>query len=350
MVQQSDGSLALTDPDGTHVTTLNALGVVGQSVSASPDDRYLSDGNGQVLAVRSGQRVIAYPSSVPLGSSNGAAWPDSFADHDHDLVMLEDYGAVHAETSSYSVQNPVWAASLSSGIQDSLGNADAVAGDPQAPGAFVSSAGSPVASGTPVQVTPDADVELRDAGHPPVVLATAAAINSDLGVVDQAVQLVPVPDGAGDKIAVVVRPVSGSGLGGIVVLDRAGQMLAATPPGPTFVPGLPAWSPDGKSLAYVAFGQGGGLEASLFIWHVGSQPRFIAIPKGASPQAKAAGGRVLVVPSWCIWSPDGKSVLCSTDPQAGQRSWAVTTITAREMTALPGPGFPVAWLPGGVGR
>lgn len=348
LVREPDGTLAFADPDGTHVTALNALGVVGQSVSASPDDRYLSEGNGQAIAVGSGPTLTAYRSNVPLASSNGSAWPDSFADHDKDLIMLLNYGEGNGE-STYSVQTPVWTATLSSGVQASLGNADAAAGDPQTAGAFVSDAGSPVASASTSQISPDTDVELRVANQPPAVLATAAAINSDLGIVDQPVQLVPVPDPAGDKVAIVVRPVSGSPLGGIVVLTRTGRMLAATPPGATYIAGQPAWSPDGRSLAYANLANAGFTGGNeLFIWHMGGQPRPIAIPKAAASQGTApGGGETLAVPDWCVWSPGGTSVLCSDASQGSQGTWVVASTTARRMTAVHSPGFPVAWLPAG---
>jgi WD40-like Beta Propeller Repeat len=349
VVQKLDGTLALADPDGTHLSSLKAVGVVGQSVSASLDNRYLSEGNGEVITVGTGPQLAQDRSNVPLASNNGATWPDAFADHDRALIMVLDYGAPHA-ISTYSDQVPVWTASLSSGAEVSLGTADAAAGDPQTPGAFVAPAAPPVATSTPTQTNPDTDIELRVGGQPALVLATAAAINADLGMVNQPVQLVPVPDPAGDKVAVVVRPVSGDTSGGIVVLTRAGHMLAVTPPGPTYIVGSPAWSPDGSTLAYGAYSpeDGSSLGASLFLWHIGGKPRSITIPAAAKSGFKASGGAVTALPVWCVWSPDGTSVLCSSDEQ-GRGSWLVAGTTTAKMTAVPGAGWPVAWLPGGAG-
>src|ERR1022692_883217 len=79
------GSLVLTDPGGTHVTTVRALGVVGQVVTASPDGRYLSLGNGQVAVVRTGPVLAAYPTKMSVSWEKIPAGPDSFADHERQL-------------------------------------------------------------------------------------------------------------------------------------------------------------------------------------------------------------------------------------------------------------------------
>jgi len=327
------GYLALSDPDGTHVTRVSALGDAGQSVAAAPDDRYFSLGNGQLAVVRNGATLAAYPSKVPLSSQYAAAWPDSFADHDRDLVMLLDYGA-----SSYSAQNPVTAFSLGTGSSSSLGTADSAAGDPQSVGAFVSVAAPATASVTAAQISPDSRVELRDAGRPAVVLATAGALNRALGQrPNDPVQLVPYPDPQGDKVAVVVQPVAGSPDGsGIVVLGRAGRVLAAAAT-PFGVQGIPAWSPSGAELVYASTGNTG---AALFFWTLGRPPVARAVPPAAtfSDSSDSYG--------WCVWSPDGRSVLCASTAGADQGNWVVASSTAGITLAVRGPGLPLAWLPG----
>jgi hypothetical protein len=344
--RDANGYLALADPDGTHVTPLKILAVAG--VSASPDDRYLSDGVGLIYAVKTGPQLASYPSKIELSSSNGTAQPYPFADHDQDLVLLQNFG-----DPTSSVQNPAWVVSISTGKQVSLGVVDAAAGDPQTAGAFVSVAGPPVASSTPTQLYPDADVELREAGHPPVVLATAAAINSDLGVVDGPVQLIPVPDPAGDKIAVEIRPAAAGGFAGIVVLNRAGQMLGTTGPLPfRGITGLPAWSPSGSSLAYVSPGSavspGGQVSPVpiLHTWTIGEQPTNIAWP--SSPSVQGQAGAILTGGS-CFWSPDGTAVLCDFSAPPGKDEWAVTA-ASHPVKVVAGPALPVAWLPGKAGR
>jgi hypothetical protein len=328
------GYLALSDPDGTRVTRVSALGDPGQSVAAAPDGRYLSLGNGQLAVVRNGATLAAYPSKVPLSSQYAAAWPDSFANHDRDLIMLLDYG-----NSGYSAQNPVMAFPLATGSSSSLGTADSAAGDAQSAGAFVSVAAPATASVTATQVSPDSRIELRDAGRPAVVLATAGALDRALGQSrNNPVQLVPYPDPQGDKVAVVVQPVAGSPDGsGIVVLGRAGRVLAAAAT-PFGVQGIPAWSPTGTEIAYVSTGNTG---PALFLWTIGRPAAARAFPSAAS--AASAGGSY----SWCVWSPDGRSVLCASMVPGNRGDWVVASSSAGMMLAVRGPGLPLAWLPGG---
>jgi hypothetical protein len=325
------GYLALSDPDGTRVTKVSALGAVGQSVAAAPDNRYLSLGNGQLAVVRNGATLAAYPSKVPLSSQYAAAFPDSFADHDRDLIMLLNYGS-----GIYSVENPVTAFSLATGSSSSLGIADSAAGDPQSVGAFVSVAAQAEPSATAQQISPDSRVELRDAGRPAVLLATAGALNHALGQSrNNLVQLVPYPDRQGDKIAVVVQPIAPSPDGsGIVVLSRAGRMLAAAPT-PFGVQGIPAWSPSGAALAYASTGSAG---PAVVLWTIGQSATAITLPP--TPSASGSYG-------WCVWSPDGGSVICASTDAAAQGDWVVASGSTGVKAAVRGPGLPVAWLPGG---
>jgi hypothetical protein len=48
------GELAVANPDGSHLARAGSLGVVGNALGASPDNRYLSLVNGQVISVRRG--------------------------------------------------------------------------------------------------------------------------------------------------------------------------------------------------------------------------------------------------------------------------------------------------------
>jgi hypothetical protein len=322
VVVTSAGGLALSDPDGGHVT--RAMANVGAMVAAAPDNRALSLPNGQVIVVKRGPALALGHSSVPLSSETTTAWPDPFADHERALVMLLDFGA-QAQSSS----NPISVVSLATGRTVSLGAGDQVAGDPQAPGAFVSVAAppSPTAVTVPGSASSDSEIVLRDAGRPPVLLATAAALNSDLGYARSLpASLDPVPSPSGGEVAVAVRP-EGATVTGIVILNRAGQILgrALTPSG---TQSIPAWAPSGRSLAYLADVDGGGAP-ELRIWTIGRQVVASALP---------AGGTGYGV---CVWSPDGVSILCGAAAGGG---WAIAKAAGGRMAAVHGPGFPVAWL------
>jgi hypothetical protein len=319
------GSLVLADPGGTHVTMVRALGVVGQVVTASPDDRYLSLGNGQVAVVRTGPVLAAYPTKVPVNWEKIPAWPDSFADHERQLVMLLSYGADALAT------NPVYLTSIATGRSVSLGVGDQVAGDPQVAGVFLSVAAPPRPSAAVTHFSPDSRIELRDAGRPAVTLATAATLNHDLGQSQQlSVQLIPYPDQSGDQVAVIVQPTAGSQQAGIVVLNRAGRVLG-TVPARLGVRGTPAWAPSGGSLAYSSNGSNG---PALRVWKIGG-------PIVTRPFPVSDGSY-----SWCIWSPDGASILCAAPGGGtGSQNWAVTGAAGGAMAGVRGPGFPVAWLP-----
>jgi len=315
------GGVVLSDPGGGHVTQVRGLGNAGDMVAVSPDDRYLSLFNGQVVIVRHGPALAAYPAKVPLSSETTTAWPDAFADHGRALIMLQDYGTVTGSSSPASV------VSLATGHPVPLGTGEHVAGDPQAPGAFVSVPAPSRPSATSAQLSPDSRIELRGARRPPAVLATAATLNRALGrPPGAAASLASFPSPSGSEVAVTVRPAAG-GAAGVVVMSRAGRVLA-TIRAPLGAQSVPVWSPSGKSLAYLGTGAGGG--AQLNIWSAGGP----AVP---SKLPYVAG-----VYSACVWSPGGTAVLCS---DAEGSRWAVTRARDGHTVAVRGTGLPVAWPP-----
>jgi WD40-like Beta Propeller Repeat len=331
LAQTSAGDLLLTDPAGAHVQKLSAIGPVGQGAAASLDGRYLSEGNGQILIVKRAATLAAYPAKIPISSVATPAWPEPFADHDRDLIILPDG---YAPQQGYSAQNPVTVVSIATGTSQSLGIADAIAADPAAAGAIVTVGAPPPASSSVDLLSPDSRVELRDAGRPPVVLATARELSRDLNMGrNTPVALEPFPDPAGDKIAVEVYPLAGTSAG-IVVLTRTGRVLGAVAT-PFGVQGNPAWSPSGTSLAYPSTGNDG---PGLFIWTGGDQ----AVERPA-PLSAASGGFF----GTCIWSPDGKSLLCETGVP-GQQQWLVMG-AAGGVVALStrAPGVPLLWMASG---
>jgi len=233
------GGLVLSEAGSGRVMRSRGLGDVGDMVAVSPGNRYLALFNGQVIMVRPGPALAPYPAKVPLSSETTVAWPGPFADHARALVMLKDYGTL---TSSDS---PVSVVSMATGRQVPLGSGDHVAGDPQAPGAFVAVPAPAAASAASAQGSPDSRVELRDAGRAPVVLATAGSLNRALGQpADTAVSLAAYPDPSGTKVAVTIRPASGGTAAEVVVLTRGRRVLSsvrALLATKDWSPALPIW-------------------------------------------------------------------------------------------------------------
>src|SRR5262249_61199146 len=91
------------------------------------------------------------------------------------LVCLADSGAPQGAS------NPMGVASVATGREVSLGAGRRVAGDPQARGVFVSVPAPPRPSAATARASPDSGIALRDAGRRPVLLASAAHLNRDLG-------------------------------------------------------------------------------------------------------------------------------------------------------------------------
>jgi hypothetical protein len=319
------GSLALANPDGSHLARPGGLGNVGDAVAASPDNRYISLLNGQVISISAGPRLASFPGKVQLSSNTTVTLPDPFADHGRAVVMLQDYG-----DPTFSSSNPISVISIATGRSVSLGTGDQVAGDPAAAGVFTTVTGPLPTGAVSLQNNPDATVVLRDAGRPPVLLATASELSHDVGLPRHlAVSLAVYPSPSGASAAVTVRPASGGSDGGIVILTRAGRMVAALLVRRGAGPDLsaPFWSPSAKSLAYLSTGRSGA--AQLSIWAAGRPIESSDLP--------ASAGRY----GSCVWAPDGTSVLCAS---AGGSEWVVARAAGGQTAVTPGPGLPVAWL------
>ncbi|HKB30049.1 MAG TPA: hypothetical protein VKD26_04360, partial [Streptosporangiaceae bacterium] len=339
MVATQEGYLALTDPDGAHYTRVTVRGLVPAGQIApilAPDGRSLTT-LGQVIAIGGGQPAAAQNTNVDLNMMSPAN-SGPFADHDRALVATDNFYGYGSATASIVVYD------LAGGGHRALGTGDNVAGDPAAAGAFVSVAGpvQPSASVANPARNPDARVELRDAGRRPVVLATARTLSRVLGLdPSAAVDLVPYPDPAGDKVAVQVELVNGGGqTGGVVVLNRSGHVLGSVPPVSGPVVGQPlAWSPTGRALAFPGPSAGVG-RPQLITWTVGAQPRSDAFP-GASLRYGP-----------CLWSPGESAILCSAFGQGGPQSerWVLASIQGGPMATVAARGTPLVWLPPAGGR
>jgi hypothetical protein len=320
------GELALANPDGSHLVRASSLGNVGDGLGASPDNRYLSLINGQVISIRRGPVLASYPAKVPLSSNTTVALPDPFADHERFVVMLTDYG-----NPTQSASNPISLISIATGRSVSLGTGDQVEGDPVARGVFAALAAPPRGSAVALQTNPDARVVLRDAGHPQAVLATAGALSHAVGLARSLpVSLAVYPAPSGTEVAVSVRPAAGGSDGGLVILSRSGRMIttlrARGGAGPAL--GVPVWSVSGRALAYLSTSTSGA--PALSVWSGGGRISVSPLPSSA--------GRY----GTCVWSPDGRSVLC---PAVSGSEWVVAPAAGGPPGVARGPGFPVAWLP-----
>jgi hypothetical protein len=217
--------------------------------------------------------------------------------------------------------------SVATGHQVSLGAGRHVAGDPQARGVFVS-VPAPVRPSTgTARATPDSGIALRDAGRRPVLVASAADLNRDLGKpANVPVSLAAYPAPSGARLAVVVQPTASGTATGIVVLSRAGRLLGTARA--SLAPrSVPVWSPSGRSLAYLTTGTRG---PGLAIRTIGGRTT-------ARPLPQVAGTY-----STCVWSPDGESVLCG---GIDGGAWAMARADSGHAVAVRGSGTPIAWLP-----
>jgi hypothetical protein len=320
------GELALADPDGSHLARASSLGKVGNALGASPDNHYLALLNGQVISVHPGPVLASYPAKVQLSSLTAVTLPDPFADHERAVVMLRDFGDPTA-----SASNPISVVSIAPGRPVSLGTGDQVEGDPVARGVFAALAAPPRGSAVALQTNPDARVVLRDAGRPQAVLATAGALSHGVGLARSLpVSLAVYPAPSGAEVAVTVRSAAGGSDGGLVILSRSGRMIttlrARGGTGPAL--GVPVWSVSGRALAYLSASTSGAPELS--VWTGGGRISTSPLPSSA--------GRY----GTCVWSPDGRSVLC---PAAGGSQWVVAPAAGGPAAVARGSGLPVAWLP-----
>ena len=78
VVVTAAGSLALAKPDGSHLARAGGIANVGDAVAASPDNRYISLLNGQVISVRPGPSLANFPGKVELSSNSHGAVAGSF--------------------------------------------------------------------------------------------------------------------------------------------------------------------------------------------------------------------------------------------------------------------------------
>jgi hypothetical protein len=325
--------LVVSRPDGTHTERFPALTQVGSDMTAAADNRYISLGDGRIVSTAGPRLAMAKTRIYPfVGGMQGVfgSWP--FSDHDRQLLAI-------ASGQDLYTDNRILEYSLATGKSRSLGIADVASGDPQTPGAFVTVGSTKDTPANAVaaqqgKFLPDSKAELRIPGKRPRLLASAATLAHDAGLpAGSKVSLGPYPSTFGDMVAFSVEGAA-TRRTGIVILSRSGTLTAALPPS-VDADGEPAWSPSGTTLAIPSSAQGG--RHVLALWTAGHPVRTEPFPAG-------------IIYRTCIWSADGKRVLCAGTPQranitAASTKWAIASVSGGPMTQVTGPGTPVAWLP-----
>lgn len=326
----------MSRPDGQLSQEFRQFGTFEQMPpDVSPDHRYLVLPSGQVLGLSpTGLRVSGLSIASVMGPDSYIQPVAPFADKDRYLVVRQSNGYPGRQPAE-----PVHLQPLGAEAPVDLGSAADAAGDPAAPGAFVTVAvTTPVASSQPIISPPDSMVERRDAGEAPVPLGTAAQLLSDVGAPSSQLSLFDVyPSPDGSQVAVTVTADSSTpSEGSLVVLDRDGHVIGDVPAGlgPSGF-SEPVWSPDGRTLAYVTYGTRG---PELSMWNVGGSTTTVSLNR-------ASGNEPV-----CLWAADGGGVLYSSRaggaPRADQfrADWTVVLRSGATVSAA-GGGYPLAWLP-----
>jgi hypothetical protein len=316
------GYLTETDLATGKVEVLRKLGLFDTTPPpvVSPDGKYLVDADtGKLVSLDSPLGPSSAPNKLLFQPGNQPAFLlDPWSDHDASVGILQ-YSSVYNSESSVQIQ------SVRTGAAYNLGSLDNAAGDPQRTGAFVTLPADSPPSEEGIQA--DASLVLRDAGRPRRLLATAAALGHDIGMVKSTpLTLLPVPNPQGTMVAVQVGSMTSNGPGGIVVLSRTGRVLGVQPATPGGMWSL-SWSAAGRTLAYLGQGATG---TEITRWEVGQQTMTTDLN---------ASGAV----SGCLWSPEGQSLLCG----GNRLTWIVSPpSTQTPTTILKGDGQALAWLGG----
>jgi hypothetical protein len=328
VVQSANGTFRWVDPTNDRELRLPPIARSGEPapVAVSADGNTILYSYGALVSVAGTQfttRPTSFSAVLPNATQPAPVMP--FADQNQAvLVVTRATAGVPANASLIDVAD---------GERTDLGLVDDAAGDPQSVGAFVS---VPAELNEPQIVhaaSPDTAVELRITGKSPMVLATAAELNRDVGRLSSATTHMEVyPSPTGDSVAVVLDPLTPtSGDVPMVVLNRQGDVLAAITDqsGPIYHRPL-SWSPGGHQLAYPTYTTTG--VALAIATETGT---IYTLP---APAPNTTFGS-------CTWSPTSADVVCNSQT-ANRYQWLYAlTITGRLVPA-PSTGNPLAWIDG----
>jgi hypothetical protein len=320
--EDQSGGLFLSRPDGTHSRHVrpNVFGTGDQALAVAGVDQIVGANSAGKIAASSLREISPSATAAVLATS-------PFTDNRRAVVMVQ------TGSSAISV---AWVVPLRGGPAISLGSADSAAGDPLNTGAFVTvitpEPTSPEPSSGPRDQQPDERVELRDVGHPGLVLATAARLNAAAGnPPGESIHVSVFPDPSGQKIAVALSPTTGpESNSAMVVLGRNGDVIRSLsgPMGPAEHTPL-YWSPDGEALAYETFGSTGtDLAVADLATRLSSQ--------ALEPSTSIDG---------CTWSPDSHWLLCQAVSQF-TNNWilARNDATLTPIYSVRAGHRPLAWL------
>jgi hypothetical protein len=314
-----------SSPSGAGWTSLVFTGLSAPAeLVVAPDRRlYASQTYRSVFVYGS---IPADPeATLSLPGSANLAGTSSFGDRDGMLLAADSSGP-----GSQLFLLPVSGAEP---IPLGEGDPSGSAADPRTLGAFVvvGTARRPDPQG-PTPALADISIELRRPGRPAVTIATSAGLARAAGDSGPAAfHLEVYPDPSGQRLGVVLeQPDSTPSDSAIVILDRSGRVHSVIPVsvGATSHVAV-SWSPDGRLLAYSTWGRDG---PAIAVW-VGGRVVTRAVTDRYSPVGP------------CIWSPDGRYILCDAPPAGdGQVDEWVLAARSGPLVTVRGPGIPVAWV------
>jgi len=281
---EKSGQLVIERPDGRQ-RVLDRHLLTGRP-NASPDGRYIvTDSGGELFVIRGG-RIVKRRSPLPDVGTDGSIFGQPFAD--------DDRWALAPNTFSSTTLTLV---PLAGGRTRSLGEADAVAADPAAPGIYVSvgtGRSVPLPSDTRIQVQPDVRVERRIIGKPTRTIVTAAQLDR-LAQLPPSVKLMisVTPSPHGRDVLVWARSLAAGQPRTLLAVFEPNGHLVDHVAGAHIAGGY--WSPDDTRIAYTD-----SQPNRMILWQPAAHStRSIAIPASAMDVYS------------CVWSLDQVWVACA---------------------------------------